>query len=264
LLPQIAKNYITKSVESQSLGFWILWCVGDATNLIGCLLTKQIITNTLLAIMYSICSVIALLQWIYYSHYYKERYKGSTKTVAGPAGGVVGGTLCCLCFAHKFTNPELYEVHGKRRLLHLSPIGLEIFGTTLGWVMAVVYVFSRMPQMYKCATTKDVEDLSVMMYICTCIGNTTQMLSMIIKHVKSLNVEYFQTNAPWIVNAGLCALQDLVIVYLISLYGKKPGAPESKEMQPLIKSDAVPKSYSTAPRTFKFPSGGYQQSIPEV
>jgi len=190
LIPQIVQNYNTKTVESQSIGFWILWCIGDATNLMGCFLTNQIVTNTLLAIMYSVCSVLALLQWIYYTYFYKKRnssLKGSARTVAKRTG-VLGGVFCWLCFV--YTNSPCTDIlllGGRRRLLHLSPIEIEVLGRALGWIMAFVYVFSRVPQIYKSLNTKDLADLSLKMFMGTFIGNLTQMLSMVIMHVKYLN-----------------------------------------------------------------------------
>lgn len=237
LLPQIVQSYQTKSVESQSIGFWILWVIGDATNLIGCFLTNQIITNTLLAAVYSLSSVVILFQWFYYTYYYEQDVvikNKSAKTVAKTTG-LLGGACCCLGLVpDSMFNSSFVQMDERRRLRSLTPNGRAILGATLGWIMAFIYVFSRAPQMYKSVTTKEVEDLSMGMFICTFLGNLTQMLSMVIKHVRELDMAYFKRNAPWMINAGLCAVQDLVIVLLIYKYGEKREPYKSQEMQPLM------------------------------
>lgn len=46
-LPQVIKNYRNHSVEGLSWLFLFNWLLGDATNLIGCLLTNQVFTPIL-------------------------------------------------------------------------------------------------------------------------------------------------------------------------------------------------------------------------
>jgi len=237
LLPQMVQSYQTKSVESQSIGFWILWVIADATNLVGCFLTNQIITNTLLAVFYSISSVIILFQWFYYTYWYTAKkafdMNSSVKTVAKTTGAL-GGALCCVTLAQDSVfSSSLLSVDGRRRLLHLTPRGRTILGATLGWLMAFIYIISRAPQLWKSVTTKEVQDLSRNMFICTFLGNLTQMLSMVIKHVQELDMEYFKRNSPWMINAGLCAVQDLILVYLITRYGNRKRE-QSHELQPLL------------------------------
>jgi len=235
LLPQIIQSYQTKSVESQSLGFWILWVTGDATNVIGCFLTNQILTNTLLALLYSVFSLIILIQWFYYTYYFKANsVYGSVKKVAKTTG-VLGGALCCVTLTSDSLCPSLLSMDRRRRLLHLTPSGRTMLGATLGWIMALLYVTSRAPQMWKSVTTKKVKDLSMNMFIFTFLGNLTQMLSMLIKHVRELDVEYFKRNSPWMINAGVCAIQDLILIFIISRYGNR-GQQHGNELQPLLTS----------------------------
>ena len=42
-LPQIVKNYQQGSVESLAPTFLLSWMAGDATNLLGCILTDQLV-----------------------------------------------------------------------------------------------------------------------------------------------------------------------------------------------------------------------------
>merc|ERR1719317_1366478 len=148
--------------------------------------------------------------------------------------GLLGGACCCLCLVQdSMFSSSLVTMDGRRRLLlHLTPGGRAILGATLGWIMAFIYIFSRAPQMYKSVTTQEVEDLSMNMFICTFFGNLTQMLSMVIKHVRELDLAYFERNAPWMINIGLCAVQDLIIVFVMYKYRYN-----SQETQPLMTYD---------------------------
>lgn len=234
LFPQIVQNYQTKSVESQSIWLWGLWSIGDVTNIIGCLLTKQIVSNTLLALFFCLSSVIILIQWFYYTYYFKRKsVYGSVKTVAKTTG-VLGGALCFVNLAEDtLFSPYLLSMDGRRRLLHFTPRGRTVLGAALGWIMALIYIIARVPQMWKSVTTKEVKDLSKNMFIFTFLGNITQILSMVIKHVRELDVDYFKRNSPWMINAGLCAIQDLILVFLISRYGKR-GQQNALELQALL------------------------------
>jgi len=128
--------------------------------------------------------------------------------------------------------------------------------------MAFVYVFSRVPQIYKSLSTKDLADLSLKMFLGTFLGNATQMLSMVIMHVKYLNKEYFKRSAPWILNAGLCALQDLFIICLIIKYGTNDETGKSTELQPLLTPGNMPLSYKSDSRKMvRCPSGGNDEGF---
>jgi len=210
--------------------------------LIGCFLTDQIITNTLLAAMYSLSSVVILFQWFYYTYYYEQDVitkNESAKNIAKTTG-LLGGACCCLALVpDSMFDLSFVPMAERRRLRSLTPNGRAILGATLGWIMAFIYVFSRGPQMYKSVTTKEVEDLSMGMFICTFFGNLTQMLSMVIKHLRELDMAYFKRTAPWMINAGLCAVQDLIIVFLIYKYAEKRELYNSQELQPLMTPDKV-------------------------
>ncbi|KAF8509743.1 PQ loop repeat-domain-containing protein [Gautieria morchelliformis] len=64
--PQIIVNWRLKSVDGLALPFLANWLLGDATNLIGCLLTDQLPFQTYLA-TYFVCVDICLVsQFLYY------------------------------------------------------------------------------------------------------------------------------------------------------------------------------------------------------
>ncbi|KAH7036550.1 PQ loop repeat-domain-containing protein [Linnemannia elongata] len=72
-IPQIIENFKLSSAASLSLPFLINWLLGDISNLIGCILTKQLPFQLYLAIYFCIADIILFTQWIYYSHQEKRR-----------------------------------------------------------------------------------------------------------------------------------------------------------------------------------------------
>ncbi|KAK6463625.1 PQ loop repeat-domain-containing protein [Scheffersomyces coipomensis] len=72
-LPQIIENHLNESVEGVSLAFLCCWIGGDTTNLIGCILTKALPFQTLLATYYCFIDCILSLQFWYYTRIYPKQ-----------------------------------------------------------------------------------------------------------------------------------------------------------------------------------------------
>ncbi|CAE6533103.1 unnamed protein product [Rhizoctonia solani] len=64
--PQILENYRLKSGEGLSVGFVVIWLLGDIFNLAGSLMAGLIPTVIIIAVYYTICDVILLFQIYYY------------------------------------------------------------------------------------------------------------------------------------------------------------------------------------------------------
>ncbi|KAF8746600.1 PQ-loop protein, partial [Rhizoctonia solani] len=64
--PQILENYRLKSGEGLSVGFVVIWLLGDIFNLVGGLMAGLIPTVIIVAVYYTICDVILLFQIYYY------------------------------------------------------------------------------------------------------------------------------------------------------------------------------------------------------
>ncbi|KAK5994947.1 putative vacuolar amino acid transporter YPQ3 [Cladobotryum mycophilum] len=67
ILPQMVVNYRNKSAEALSVPFLIVWMLGDATNLIGGLLTNIAPTAIILAMYFCVSDVMIISQTIYYN-----------------------------------------------------------------------------------------------------------------------------------------------------------------------------------------------------
>lgn len=68
-IPQIITNFRTKSSHGVSLIFLLTWIAGDVFNLVGCLLEPATLpTQYYTAALYTISTVILVLQSLYYDH----------------------------------------------------------------------------------------------------------------------------------------------------------------------------------------------------
>lgn len=74
-LPQIYKNHQLQSTAGLSAFFLIEWCLGDATNLLGALFTKQAGWQITVAGYYVFVDVCLVSQYFWYTHF-KRRWTG--------------------------------------------------------------------------------------------------------------------------------------------------------------------------------------------
>ncbi|KAM7516615.1 hypothetical protein LguiA_006198 [Lonicera macranthoides] len=71
-IPQIITNFRTKSSHGVSLLFLLTWILGDAFNLLGCLLEPATLpTQYYTAVLYTTSTVVLVLQSLYYDHVYR-------------------------------------------------------------------------------------------------------------------------------------------------------------------------------------------------
>ncbi|KAJ5161504.1 hypothetical protein N7492_006896 [Penicillium capsulatum] len=78
-VPQIYKNYQLQSTSGLSIFFLVIWCLGDASNLLGALFTRQAGWQVVVAGYYVCVDVALVVQFFWYTHYKKRRYEGYTE-----------------------------------------------------------------------------------------------------------------------------------------------------------------------------------------
>ncbi|CDW97604.1 hypothetical protein, partial [Sporisorium scitamineum] len=64
--PQLYENYRRGSVDGLSPVFLTQWMLGDATNLIGCILTQQLPFQIAVATYFCCIDVCIMVQFVYY------------------------------------------------------------------------------------------------------------------------------------------------------------------------------------------------------
>ena len=103
---------------------------------------------------------------------------------------------------------------------------LSAIGDFLGWISGFIYLASRVPQIYQTFVTKHVEDLSIVLFACAVLGNSTYAAS-ILTH--SLNSEWLRKQAPFLLGSMGTLAFDAILVYQIVAYGT-PTAKASPEI----------------------------------
>ncbi|CDM34116.1 hypothetical protein DTO013E5_754 [Penicillium roqueforti] len=68
-LPQIYKNYQVQSTSGLSIFFLVIWCLGDASNLVGALYTRQAGWQVVIASYYVFVDIALVFQFFWYTHY---------------------------------------------------------------------------------------------------------------------------------------------------------------------------------------------------
>ncbi|KDN60629.1 hypothetical protein CSUB01_04964 [Colletotrichum sublineola] len=67
LLPQLLTNYKAQSADGLSMGFLIIWLIGDVTNLLGALFTHLAPTAVALASYFCFADLVLIGQCVYYN-----------------------------------------------------------------------------------------------------------------------------------------------------------------------------------------------------
>ncbi|KAJ5468099.1 hypothetical protein N7475_005851 [Penicillium sp. IBT 31633x] len=68
-LPQIYKNFQLQSTSGLSIFFLVIWCLGDASNLVGALYTRQAGWQVVIASYYVLVDITLVFQFFWYTHY---------------------------------------------------------------------------------------------------------------------------------------------------------------------------------------------------
>src|ERR1700709_1105956 len=61
-LPQIYKNYQIQSTSGLSIFFLVIWCLGDTSNLVGALFTRQAGWQVVIASYYVLVDITLVIQ----------------------------------------------------------------------------------------------------------------------------------------------------------------------------------------------------------
>jgi solute carrier family 66 (lysosomal lysine-arginine transporter), member 1 len=264
-LPQIYKNYSLQSTAGLSAFFLVEWCLGDAANLFGALLTRQASWQVTIASYYVFVDVVLVFQYYWYT-YVKKTTKGKNGIhgsfdqdhgpvyegvrvgdedsfdenvtpahgvrpsepkdmgLSKPAGnspprfhspaylekpenrrvipnGTPSGSLplgvsprtvlftsmLCAVLANASPTPSTPEpLHSPDSLPSIwdavmdpHNIDLETIGRILSWISTLLYLGSRLPQLYKNYALKSTSGLSPLLFIAAFCGNSFYSASLL-------------------------------------------------------------------------------------
>ena len=226
-LPQIVQNCRTASVLGQSPFFFLLLLVGSIASLVGLLVNGGLVTQFIQAVIFVILDGILVIQYFFYgiilkkcchnreemtqeSQPLQDNQETNEQTPAlSSTAFTVGVTAAAVNYAAPYT-------------------GKNIAGTIFGWISAIIYTSSRLPQLYKNIKTAQVGDINPFYIVFSFLGNFAYCLSIF---VKSLDPQWCWEQTPWIIGAAGPCLCDILLMVQMCIYGIKSNIDESDKSE---------------------------------
>jgi len=205
LLPQVFLTYKTGSVEPENKFTMFVWILGDVFNVSGCVLSRQLPIQTILACMFLMTTTFTVVQQSYYSYYsdiedqvyrYHERPNhhmklwGSSITVIMTIFLIIAGVYDFLA--------EYYQDLGR----------------VLGWFMCISYMSSSLPDLYKTVRYKRFYSISRWSYILSLFASLFYLTAVLLHRSDS------GYSLPWIIDSSFSIVQGAVVLGLCYFWGK--------------------------------------------
>ncbi|XP_066500510.1 lysosomal amino acid transporter 1 homolog [Hoplias malabaricus] len=238
-LPQYYKSCQTGNMDSAlSIWFLLLWLAGDSCNLIGSFLADQLPLQTYTAVYYVFADLLMLSMYTYYKLKHKVTFFNSAR---GGDRAVLNafGVLCILGVSASFLKLPVSQSeretvpHFMGRSLLAVDQGMgsiqafttkEIIGFTIGSLSSLLYLCSRLPQMYINFRRKSTEGVSYFLFALVILGNITYGLSVLLKNPERGQGEgsYIVHHLPWLIGSLGTLTLDLLITLQFIIYRKAP------------------------------------------
>lgn len=257
-IPQMVKNCRNiAGVEGISILLILQWTLGDATNLVGAILTNQLPLQIYLAIYFVFADLVLFSQYIYYQIWKRKQAKEQREYRPGTLPKIV------LCFTGAFlgTNflgPAVYQAvspfqnQGSNMHIMQHPAGRSLLATNLqhnavifhgfkdeigyaiGIVSSIFYIGSRTAQLYKNFKRQSTDGLSILMFWLAIFGNLTYGLAILVRELDSV---YVIRHVPWLVGSLGVILLDASLVLQFKYYGGEDFDTLSNE--PLLQDQEI-------------------------
>ncbi|XP_017266695.1 lysosomal amino acid transporter 1 homolog [Kryptolebias marmoratus] len=248
--PQYYSSWKTGNMDSAlSIWFLLLWLGGDSCNLVGSYLADQLPLQKYTAIYYVCADLVMLGMYTYYKIKHKMTQR-RTVLYAVSMFCILGFTSSLAHLQGFGSEPEMSSGFRSRSLLSATDVGSikpftkkEIVGFAIGSLSSVLYLCSRLPQMYTNFKRKSTEGVSYFLFALVILGNTTYGLSILLKNPDPGEDEssYMVHHLPWLIGSLGTLTFDLIISLQFLIYRKAPvrnenGIVGNDETAPLIRS----------------------------
>ncbi|NXI66541.1 LAAT1 protein, partial [Anseranas semipalmata] len=222
-----------------SIYFLLGWLGGDLLNLIGSFLANQLPLQVYTAVYYVLADLVMLSLYCYYKA--KNRGRGFTAPI---------NAACLLCLLGTASTvpllgrePGLAPNPAAFRGRSLLSAGLEepgsepftrseVVGFTIGSVSSVLYLCSRLPQIYTNYQRKSTAGVSYSLFALVMLGNLLYGASVLLKNPEPGQSEgdYVLHHLPWLVGSlGVLSLDVVISFQFLAYRGGRPGTREERD-----------------------------------
>ncbi|KAH8151013.1 uncharacterized protein LAJ45_04714 [Morchella importuna] len=251
--PQIITNFRRGSAEGLSLAFLIVWLAGDVFNVLGAVLQGVLPTMVILAVYYTIADVVLLFQCLYYKRLNSTptllehdvpaitlSVDGSHLSPATPLLDPLSKDLIperpqrlaqtilfnltailsvCIAGVFGWWISEAEYPHHDDPTSPPADIQFSQLGQIFGYLCAVLYLASRLPQILLNYRRKSCDGISLLFFLFACLGNLTYVVSILAYVPRAGNADeardeyrkYVAVNASWLLGSFGTLGLDLVI-----------------------------------------------------
>ncbi|XP_036389517.1 lysosomal amino acid transporter 1 homolog [Megalops cyprinoides] len=232
-IPQYFNSCKTGNMDSAlSIWFLLLWLGGDTCNLVGSFLADQLPLQTYTAVYYVLADMVMLGMYFYYM-VKNRRFANSSVLNAVGLVCMVGASASLVALPGAGPQVDIVpsKFKGRALLSDLEDNGSiesfttkEIIGFTIGSVSSLLYLCSRLPQIYTNSRRKSTEGVSYFLFALVILGNTTYGLSVLLKNPDYGQGEgsYVVHHLPWLIGSLGTLSLDLVISMQFLLYRNAP------------------------------------------
>ena len=258
-IPQLYLNYKEKSTQALSFYLVYLWFIGDIISVISCKIKENSNIIVYIGYFHIFCNIIFLFQILYYRHvnhkdicitlltseYYTYTIRPLDQPVEDDAtirpNSVSEFRYQTLeNYSSERNFHTQYNAFFKNVMLLFGPLELYlIIGSTiivsimnyisgpivadiLAWCSTMIFVLSRLPQIYLNYLRHSVEGLSVFAFSMLLFSNVCFLFSIVLELVDITSHqeqrEYVLENLQWILGSSLSFFFDLILVYQFIFY----------------------------------------------
>ncbi|MBN3322017.1 LAAT1 protein, partial [Atractosteus spatula] len=208
--------------QALSVWFLVFWLAGDTCNLTGSFLANQLPLQTYTAVYYVLADLLMIGMFTFYKFKNKRHSNAAVLYAVGVASlAGVSTSLTLLPGAGPSVDAPL-GVRG--RVLLSVPSGdsgiepfetKEIIGFVIGSMSSVLYLCSRLPQIYTNFKRKSTEGVSYFLFALVILGNMTYGLSVLLKNPDHGHRElsYIVHHLPWLIGSLGTLSLDIVVSF---------------------------------------------------
>jgi len=106
------------------------------------------------------------------------------------------------------------------RLCNAGPnlnLAQKIFGSLMAWSSGILYFTCRIPQIVENKRNRSVEGLTIILFVCTILGNLFYGLS-ILTRFPPIDTKFFTGTLPYLIGSIGTFIFDIIIIYQFQIY----------------------------------------------